>query len=94
MYKRENNSLSPLEKKILDFIKNDNRPIPLQILVKKIDYFNKKAIISATNYLIDNNYLEKLNNGKIVLGYTNGPLLENEVFEGTIILNSKGEGFF
>ncbi|MDE5952528.1 MAG: ribonuclease R [Malacoplasma sp.] len=94
MYKRENNSLSPLEKKILDFIKNDNRPIPLQILVKKIDYFNKKAIISATNYLIDNNYLEKLNNGKIVLGYTNGPLLENEVFEGTIILNSKGDGFF
>ncbi|MDE6429005.1 MAG: hypothetical protein K2K18_00670, partial [Malacoplasma sp.] len=94
MFQRENNSLSPLEKKILDFIKKDSRPIPLQILVKKIDHFNKKAIISATHYLIENNYLEKLNNGKIVLGYINGPLLDNEVFEGTVILNSKGDGFF
>lgn len=94
MFKRENNSLSPLEKKIMDFIQKDNRPIPLQILAKKIDFSSKKVVISAINYLIDNHHLEKLNNGKIVLGYTNGPLLDSQTFKGTIILNSKGDGFF
>ncbi|MCF0218065.1 MAG: ribonuclease R [Malacoplasma sp.] len=94
MYIRKNNSLSPIEKVIIDILSNDPRPIPVNILVKKVNNKNTRNVFSALNYLIDIGLVEKLANGKVVLGYTNGKILESQKFKGTITLNSKGDGFF
>lgn len=95
MYKREANTLSPLETKILKVLKEENgRPIPINILFKKINHNNRSAIFSAIDYLVENYFIEKLNNGKIILGYTNAKLLDGQTFIGTIVLNGKGDAFF
>ncbi|BAC44124.1 ribonuclease R [Malacoplasma penetrans] len=95
MYKREINTLSPLESKILNILKDQNgKPIPINILFKKLNYGNRSAVYSAIDYLTDNFFIEKLNNGKLILGYTNGKILDGQTFVGTIIINGKADAFF
>lgn len=94
MYKRQNNELSFLEQKILKLLEKEERPIPLFILIKKVNHPSKNAVISAIDYLKSRNLIDVLHNGKIVLGYWNGPIIKNKKYKGTITLNSKGDGFF
>ncbi|MDE5553064.1 MAG: ribonuclease R, partial [Malacoplasma sp.] len=49
---------------------------------------------SCVDFLLENEYLKKLNNGKIVIGYQNGPIIKNSETVGTIVFNTKGDGFF
>lgn len=95
MFVRTNNEISPLEKKVIDFVKKENgRPILPMIIANKLKRGSIKPILSAIDYLVEQEILIKLNNGKLVLGYENGPLLDDAIYEGTITLSAKGDGFF
>lgn len=95
MFVRKNDELTELEKEILELVKiQEGRPIPVNIIVNKIKIRNKNAIYAAIDYLIKKEALIRITNGKIVLGYINGPIKKDEVYIGTINLTAKGDAFF
>lgn len=91
---RKNNELTKIEKKILNLIEQNEKPIFFRDLVSNFDDFDKKKVISSIKYLVSNNFILELSNNKYVLAYKNGPLLLDQTFFGTISINSKGNGFF
>ena len=81
---------------ILDIVSNDDRPIPVGVILKKLA--NKKNIITKLFFknidqLILSCQLIKLKNGKIVLGYPKAEVDFTKKFLGTISINDKLSGF-
>lgn len=95
MFLRKNDELTELEKEIIELVKiQKGQPIPVNVIINKIKLKNKKYIFSAIDYLLKREMINKIPNGKIVLGYINGPLNESKTYIGTLNLTAKGDAFF
>lgn len=86
-----------IEKLIAVVASENNRPIPVHILQKKFahlyHYHNYQEINTTIQTLVDKRILKQLDSGSIVLGYVNGPIQKDVVYEGVISINSRGDGF-
>lgn len=88
-----------LRKAIIDIVVNENnKPIPIAIIAKKIYENNKNKLInkgfvySTIQALIEEGTITQLPNGKIVIGYLDYEF-DHQILSGTISINSKGDGF-
>ncbi|KEZ22571.1 ribonuclease R [Ureaplasma diversum] len=85
-----------IRKLLIDLMQKEERPIPINILVRKAIEKNKNVIktqaYKVVDQLIKDNTLRQLPNEKLVLAYLDYEF-EHEIKEGTIKVNSKGDGF-
>lgn len=85
-----------IRKLLIGLIQKEERPIPVNILVRKVIEKNR-SIIKTDAYkivdeLIKDNTIRQLPSNKLVLGYLDYEF-DHEIKEGTIKVNSKGDGF-
>lgn len=95
-----NNYINDACQQILDIVKNENnKPIPTSIIIKKIfsnssNKLLKKTIFKAIDILINEKYLRKLSNNKIVLDFIDYPEIPNSYFETELkSINKQKAGF-
>ena len=92
---------SELEKLILLIIGDETRPIPKNILLKKIIVANKHQSFipndlydKTINKMIDVGLIKELKvSEKLVIGYVTGEIDTSKTYEGTIKINHKRLGF-
>lgn len=89
-----------IRQKIIDIVSNENgRPIPAGIILKKlggnrIDYQQKKEIYNTIDNLVNQGTFKRLTkSNSIILGYTDAPIDETNLLDGTININLGGNGF-
>ena len=88
------------KKEILDIVdKENNRPIPVGIIIKKLEkkhgfkQISKNQFFNSLDALIKTGQLVQLKSGKIVMGYQQAEVDMTNIFKGTIAINSKKTGF-
>ncbi|GHU47069.1 hypothetical protein FACS1894218_0710 [Bacilli bacterium] len=89
-----------IKQDVIEIISRENgRPIPLGIVVKKLEpeYHNvanyKNLIYKTCENMIINGELKQLKSKSVLLGYINAPIDESKTITGTISINSSGSGF-
>lgn len=81
---------------ILDIVSNDDWPIPIGIILKKLSQHRNiipKLFFKNIDHLILTGQLIKLKNKKIILGYPKAEPDLTKKFQGTISINDKLSGF-
>lgn len=89
--------MKKIDKIIIDILKKEEHPIPKGIIIKKIEEqdnsVEKPEIFKSLKWLLSNGNIKELINGKIVIGYQDGNIIEGTNGKGTIKLNSSCDGF-
>jgi ribonuclease R len=93
-------SVQSIKQDVIDVVSNERgRPIPLGIIVKKLereynDQTNfKNNIYRAAEELIRTGELKQLKSKSVILGYVNAPVDLSKLQQGQISINSGGSGF-
>jgi ribonuclease R len=93
-------SVQSIKQDVIDVVSNERgRPIPLGIIVKKLEnaYCDqpnfKNNIYRAAEELIRTGELKQLKSKSVILGYINAPVNLDKIQQGKISINSGGSGF-
>lgn len=87
-----------IKNNLIEIIKKENnRPIPAGILLKKFmaeyNFNDKHVIYKMIDELVSEKTFKESQGGSLLLGYTNGEIFYNRELTGILVINSKGDGY-